>query len=697
MNIDQLGQIYREAKDNNHALACEQRSNLQLVAGNHYARANSEFRRALSRIENITKTQKIRLTKNHIQRISKTYRNECLALSAGVALKPKNENEMQDQKTTEMYSSAWAHIKEEAKWTTLFPQMVQDFIDLGEIWLKLFYDYNKGGFIGYELEIDEDGKPVLDDEDEPVAHPVFEGGHVFERIHGFNLLTDPGARSWEEAQYVIYLKMMPTEELKKKYQDNEKVYSAICSSSDQTYKVFDTTNGSYYDTSKMTMIREFYFRPSYDNPNGYYYITVEGVILDEGELPEGIFPIIRCGFDDLPTSPRAHSIIKQLRPFQAEINRCASKIAEHQITIGDDKLVLKNGSRVSQGATTHGVKTIRVNGGDIQYLPGRSGGQYLENMKNEISEMYEAANLQELRQDKRPEAFDPLGMLYATVKDKKKFTLYVDKLVEFQKEVCRTALKLAKIYWDENKIVPVVGRKETVNIPEFKCADDLTYRFVVEEQSEDVESKMGRHITMSHILQYVGQNLDRRELGAVIRSLPYFNKEEVTLDLTIDYDNIRNDILALDRGEIVDANEWDDHDYVLKHLTRRMKQADFKQLSPEIQQAYHQKKDAHRQIRQMQIQAEQAAQSGFIPSDGYLVTCDFYVPHPVDPSKNPRKARIPYSALEWLIKKLDQQGMSQQQLEQMNDQLKVEMMQSGAFNSPPALGQGQEGQIINMS
>ena len=117
---------------------------------------------------------------------------------------------------------------------------------------------------------------------------------------------------------------------------------------DQTFTVFDTARGGYTQTSNQAMVIEYYFKPCVACPNGYFYITTKEVILAEGSF--------RAEFSQLSTKlsadfpPRADiSPIKTMRPYQAEINRAASKMAEHQITLGDDKLLIQNGTKISAG------------------------------------------------------------------------------------------------------------------------------------------------------------------------------------------------------------------------------------------------------------------------------------------------------------------------------------------------------------
>ena len=66
-----------------------------------------------------------------------------------------------------------------------------------------------------------------------------------------------------------------------------------------------------------------------------------------------------------------------------------------------------------------------------------------------------------------------------------------------------------------------------------------------------------------------------------------------------------------------------------------------------------------------------------------MIALDMYVPND-DPSKQPKRARVPYQAVEWLLQTLQKQGMSLDKLENMNKGALADMAQQ--------LTQGQQTQ-----
>jgi hypothetical protein len=90
-----------------------------------------------------------------------------------------------------------------------------------------------------------------------------------------------------------------------------------------------------------------------------------------------------------------------------------------------------------------------------------------------------------------------------------------------------------------------------------------------------------------------------------------------------------------------------------------MKQKDFVTLDDSIKANYEMRLKEHETFIAQIAKEQQEAQSGFIPSGGALAKADLYVnPDPSNPLKTQR-AVFPTEALQWLKKRLDDQGSTQ--------------------------------------
>ena len=104
---------------------------------------------------------------------------------------------------------------------------------------------------------------------------------------------------------------------------------------------------------------------------------------------------------------------------------------------------------------------------------------------------------------------------------------------------------------------------------------------------------------------------------------------------------------------------------------------------PQIQQLYDQYLQLHEQEKQRKAAAEQAAKDGFIPTGGSLITVQMSLPDPKS-SSGARQVRLPYEAVMWLIKRLESQGSTLQDLENMNDGVIADMMSRMGQGQPQA-------------
>jgi hypothetical protein len=677
--IEDLNQIYSKAESCDKEIFAEQRSNVLLISGEHYTNKNNRFDR-IRDSKDIASGTKLKLTKNHIQKITKTYVNNIVEAAPGVKIIPRNESDLHHQKSAELNQSVWQFGKDTQKLDLRIMEWAKDYIDLGECFVKVYYDPSKGKFKGYlQATHPETGEPQVDEQGQLVAdkeQPQFSGELVIEKLLPCNVLRDENAQNMDESPFIIVRKMVPIKTLEQMVGDDADKKKMIQPSSREEYMVFDMANQGYQTTKDLALVKEYYFRPGPEFPLGYFFITTEAGILFEGELPFGIFPIKYVGFDAMQTSPRHRSIVKQLRPYQIEINRTASKIAEHQVT-SDDKLMVQTGTKISSGGVLPGVRTVQYSGIKPEILEGRTGEQYLPYMMSQIDEIYKVANMAEEIEDKQYQA-DPFGMLFRSVKDKKKFVIYSAKFELFLKEVCLLYLSLAKQYFSDDMLIPMIGKNEVVNIAELRGTDDVQFSVEVKPMSDDVNTMMGKSLAINHALQYVGPQMSKDQIGQMLREMPFANFDGAFDDMTLDYDSATNVILSLDRGEQVVPSKGDNKDYMIKRLDKRIRSADFKLLPGPVQQSFLQIKGVYEQMVQQELKELQAAQQGFIPTGGALIKTDLQVelPNSVGGMKITRAA-YPIEALQWLDERLKQQGMAQDRLQGEVSQAEMNSIMQG--------------------
>ncbi len=688
--IEDLNRHYREGESCDDELFSEMRSNLLLVSGNHYSRKTTSFFTRIRNTQRMTDSQKLRLTKNHIHRIASHYHQAIMSKVPGVIPVAQNQLDMQDKKAADLNLAVWEDCKKRYNLKQKFNELVQNFVEIGEMCAYIHWDPSIGEVTGYEPLLDEMGMPVMDPmtgqmlPDE--SKPVMSGGFKFDNIPAFNLLRAPQAKSMRESPYHIIREMISRADLLLAF--GEEAKGIIGEGDDEDFIVFDTNKKQYSKDEAQVLVRYEFVRPCLQYPQGYYYISTERGILFEAELPFGIYPIIWEGFNSYATNPRAYSIIKVARPYQAEINRSASQMATHQITVGDDKLIYQAGTKLAAGALLPGVRGLTYQGAPPQILPGRDGGHLLPYMSQQITEMYQACELEEINMDKEAGQMDPYTLLFRSASQKARFSKYIEKVESFMKEFCKVTLDLAKHYLPDDAFIQAVGKSEAINIEEFRSTSPLSYKITIDEQSGDISDRLGQQLALNHLVQYAGQQLDKKQLALLAREMPFLKNTPIVKQLTLDYDNVDNDMLQLERGNMPFVSPYADNKVYVDSVTHRMKQADFQMLSPEVQSLYDQYLQIHEGEIQRKMEAEQAAKDGFIPTGGSLITVQMSLPDP-STSSGTRQVRLPYEAVMWLVKRLESQGASLQQLEQMNQGVVADVIQQMQVQQGGAMPQPQ--------
>jgi hypothetical protein len=674
---------YQEAESRLQSHFAEIRTNIRLFTGFHY-KNNNRF--GFTRHAGGDSNQKIRATKNHTQRIVKKIASSIIDASPGTGIYPANKGEQADVKSAELYSSVWEEIKRQNTYRALVRSIVLDFVTCGEVCTCTAFDPTKGNILGYDYEVDDDGKPFGE------GVPIFKGKVDIKRIPAYNVLTDHSADRFENTRWNIIRHLLPTKELKAQYANQPDKLPYIDESSSD-YQVFDGLIGAFSNVKDYTQVNQIFYRPCSQYPTGYYYYYTNSGILEEGELgisdESGIrYPIQYAGFDEMNTSCRAYSIIKHTKPYQLEINRVASAAIKESITLGYTTILSQAGSKIAYNSIGNGMRHATYTGSKPDIIEGRNGQQYVEYMNQQIDEMYLIANVREHEKEviNPNNSSDAFSGLFKSIRDKKKFSLYAEKIEDLLIEITQTALGAAKNYFTDEVVIPIIGREEQVNIEEFRTSSSLKHVIKIEPRSEDYDTLMGRTLMISQLLQYAGKTLSKEQIGVLAKNLPFLNEEMILEDITSNYDVATNIVLALDRNKFPAFSEYMNHTYIIERLSARMVKSDFEFLSDEVKKKYAMRRKQHQDILVKQQQEAQKATAGYIPSGGGLVGVDFYLN---DGGDRQKRARIPFEAIDWLIQKLKQQGSDISQIDGLSMGDKAEIGNAMGAAMPNQQEQGQ--------
>lgn len=718
LTVGKLNEITSKADSCDKELFAEYKNNVLLEAGKHW---NNAKRQIYNRLKDADAQTKVRLTKNHVSVITNEWKNQILSQAPWVRPFPHAESELQDQKAAEIALSVWSDAKHRYSLQEKRDMWAGYFSIIGETGaVKIFWDPNKGKLVGYKQATDEagnllfenhNGEATLDQhvtdelgnilaENQPKKsdEAVMSGDFVFETILPFNLLRDPSCETIKESPYLIIRKMMDVDDAKKLVGGDEEKLNAIKASSETTFKVFDGAKGDYVDSKNQVLVKEIYYRPCHKYPNGLFCIyTSEAILVEPQELPFGIFPIVDPeSFKDIATTPRGISVVRDIRPLQANLNQLASQKMQHELTVGDDKLVLAGGSKVEKGSDFPGIRTIKVTGAPPTIISGRAGDHFLPSIQAITEEMYKVGRVEHLFED-LPAQMDPMALLFRSMRQKKAYSGPAEKFERFLTRVCQLFLTLHQKYCPEDTLIKQIGKNEYVNVQEWKGIQEIDYVIKLEAVGEDIESAMGRAMQIQMAMQYAGDKIPAENYPAMLNALPQLNGHEMFKDLLQDQTDAKNIILALDRGEQVQPRRYDNHKYIIKKINSRMRERSFDLLDDQIKQNYEQTLLAHEAFEVEEINQIKMLEQQMIPTSGALVTVQLYesVPNSTGGVKT-QYMKFPTDSIMWLKKLMETQGtyvdavqsLPQTNQAQIAQQTQTSSIPVGQVSNDPMMGQG---------
>ena len=641
-----LLELFKESSDADEKTYREMRSSIKMHAGDHYGRQGNNSRGwgSITRTGNNTKKDlnRVRLVKNHAPRVADTYVNQIMDTVPDVEVISINSNDARSQRIADLNNQVLSEDKRRTKkYKQRLREKALDFVVTGEIAVKLFWDEDK------DWVAEQDILP-------------------------FDLLRAPGIKKVEDSPWLIHRNIFSLDELKTMFGEEWVKKNAGSQSSPmdqgveaygQAHVVFDTQEREYQRMEGME-IREFYLRPTAKFPNGYFCYFTDSGIIQEGELPGGIFPIQVARCLTTTSMSRGHSPFKKMYPYQQEINRASSQDASNNIHFGDDKMITGAHANVNIGDQIQGMSHLRVNqyGGKImdaiQIVPGTGIPKNIDYVLGLIKEMDYTLNIASLTEEKKgPRSGEISYVLYSTIKDKRKFSTVAQCFEEFLKEVAETKLKLFRHYLNASDLIHDSNRQDYIIIDDFKNTDEEDYLIEVKVRNNTPEELVGRQAMAREVMQYASQNLDPISLGHLLKETILGDSQALISHFTAPEETATQNLIALEKGMFPQFSETEDFSYKAKRITDRMNRADFHLLPPYIQQIFKEFLMLCEQKIAEHARDKMRLEKGIIPTTGPQINTDFYISAPsAGGGTKTIRAKFPSHSLEWLMEALKKQG-----------------------------------------
>ena len=638
-SLDLLDRYYKEAAENDSQAFREMRQCIRLHTGKHLSGGSD----SAGPYESRANSNELKIVVNHIPRIAGVYLNEILSHAPDIFVTVKDEGDIRASRLAKMNKYVWEeHKKKSRLYEEKMRLEILNGIITGEIAVKLYWDNEKNWV-----------------KEEPILP--------------FDLLRAPGITDIGDSPWYIHRKIYREEELRKMY--GPQIGSALADEGSNTIENTDflvfSTQDKEYSEFRGVEIREFYLRPNSEHPRGYYVFFMRDRILEQGELPGGLFPIVIRRLQSSLMLPRGYSFIRTVTATQMEINRAMSQDANNMYHFGGDKIVTSARSALSVGESFHGTNHLKVSSyGPLKdsflYVEGSGMPKYMDYVSNLIKQMDYQVNLQtKLEEKKDARSGDISFVLYSRIRDKERFATLGTNYEGYLKEKAESVLSLLRFYLGPNDFIPQGHAEDKVLIEDFRNTSDLDYTFSVDVVSGSAEDVFSKQMLIQSTMQYLGKDfLSRTDIGMMMAHTSLANDKGFIANLTSDHDAVVNDMINIEKGIMPRITDTMNFKYKMEKITARTNRPDFQFLWPETQQMYEQFLQMCGQ-KMAEIQEEELRlEKNFIPMDGPVTKIDMLHNMPNAEGKvKQERMTLPVKAVNWLVGVLAKQSQVKDQIQ----------------------------------
>lgn len=668
----------------------EQRINSQLVSGLHFTHQNMELPSHVY-IDDASGGTEVEIAVNYLGKYSRIKQNKLVMHAPMVRVVSKSDDERVDRKASELAQRVWEDIVYRHEFRRLIKLWAYDYVVLGECIARISWDRDRGTLEGVVnkskdsagMGYDEgfrlhgtDGGVVggtYPSDMEPVSNVVgvFSGDLSIERVEPWNLIRPEECKDIKDAEWLCIDRYMHINTVRNWFNNDPDKRAKIFAGGDDAYNshyMYDLSNG-FHQVNRHVRVSELYYRPCSDFPRGYYVYFTNNCILFEGELPLGEFPIVYRGQLSSVGNCRHHSIIRDAKPVQAEINRCVGKAIQHSLTLGDDKIFMPQGSKISDKIQEPGSRVL-LYASQLQQQPvvieGRTGIQHMDHAERFVSllkDIFDERDPGDQSGGGRGLGQDPMAMLFASYQEQERNSFYGSEFEQFLVKTCEGILKFARSFYTDRQLLSALGDNEYAAVEDFR-GHALRDTVEVAPISDSANSVFGKQRAFELALQYASSQLPPKDIGLILQGMPLGNKDVAFQSLNLDHQIADGLLRNLDNGRDVPIDPLgEDLQFMVKTLTTQIKLPGFKQKSWEVRELYKKKLYEYQQIMAEQQSREMELNMKSIPTDGPLVKISgLHVENPAGGSKTTVPARLPLRSLYWLMDRLKQRGISQEQL-----------------------------------
>jgi hypothetical protein len=511
---------------------------------------------------------------------------------------------------------------------------------LGTGFVKTIWDPEKGDIV---------------DMDEATGELTMEGDITISNPSTWDMYIDPDATAWDEVKFIFERIYMPYEEALFKFPGMEEILEKVRikeeaqrheygSHTALTEKKYDVVEVYQYwekglpyngmvgrfcyltrDGDLLTPVgpNPFRFSPPRDRGVEDLSDAMEEVkpLPAKALLPYHIFTDV-----DLPGTCWGRSVVAFESPLQDMYNRMLNVTMDNLQAHGVARLILPEGAEIADGSITNSPwDIVKITGNQpphfMEPMPLPTAMPQMINMaKQGIDDM---AGVNEAMFGQQSREQSGFSMQYATNQGNMIRRRLFNKYVLLTEGVYKAFLNLVKKYWNENRVVYVLGKEKAFEAVDIKGSDiDGGFDLVVEygaSLSLDPTTRRQEILTMMPLFEKAG--ISPRTALQLLK----LNELEGMYDIVQMAEDRQREIFEemIARDIYIPPREMQDHTNMLSYAYNFLMTSEFKYLRPEHQALIERHIKEREQLKLAQAQGQAGgmpagAAAGGIPAPGSL-------------------------------------------------------------------------------
>lgn len=563
------------------------RKNLEAYRGSVTKTTRTDLRR--SERQFLQKVNKFVV--NHLHDMTETRISQLCRIKPSVEIMPTND-EYEDRNAAKAVKYLMDHLWYINNIEELRQRMLRNTFIFGEsycfvLWNKdkgdLHPDYVKARDKGIDLQLMDKGKPVLDEEGNPLPidmdTPIKVGDIDYQVEVPWRVYLQR-QKQFDKVEYCFRVSVEPTETLKKIYPDKkEKLKSSI------NVKAYNADELTEHLLEEETVIYEMFHKETKFCPKGYYVKFTKDTILEMTYLPysHGKLPLIRMTDMDIPEVLNGVSTYEMVRPIQTMHDNLSTLLAKNIYMMGHAKWVMPRGACKIE--TLGNDNTIVQYQGPVppQMLQTQPNPPEAYNYRNMLrDEMGQIYGIQGVSRGQPPKGITAaVALQFLNEQEQERNSTSVIKHNEMLKDLAKMTISVAGDYYDvdDGRMVRIVGKNNKYAIRHFDTANlSKNYDVRLELGTGLPESKAGKVQRIVEIMQ-MKPDLLSNERWIDLLDLGNSDKMNSLITVGIRAAESENEDMMAGRP-VADPEEFEDHITHWKVHTKAIQERTFKEECP---------------------------------------------------------------------------------------------------------------------